>query len=587
MKVLFEGQKYKVMELKKYFGDKFYHQNDNLFGTINVVGYYHSNMYGLFYFIPKVFIDDGNKFLGKIHYSDLFEEDVEHIINDINLLNWLRRFLILFYKSLIEYKSRVNSDIIDKENTFQLSTSLGDKEYTFLDLTLSIVNYYKKNRNLIIFQHKKIFSAKHRKPSWNKTIQKSIPYYIDNDTQIYDVALNRIKTINSDETLLVYFYSVLVHLKEEYKLDLSIDCPYTIIRGKQFDKLLENGIYKLKKIKHKYFSDTLKKVYNLLELFFYKTYKGSVSNEKKEFIIVRSYHAVFEDMIDKLITDDISDTKTSDRISLKDLKNNKDGKILDHIFPYEGLIDKDEKVFYIGDSKYYKYNSQLSEVSIYKQFTYSKNVIQFNIDLLNEGKTIKFKDGSEVRYRDQITEGYNITPNFFIEGKVYELFDFNNSRLELNKERGIEMSAHFKDRLFDRDTLYINYYEINFLYVLYSYVNFSKTKLIIERNKIHRSFKVNFTNFFNNKDHFQIYKYDFANREELVSFVENEFRKIIGKVYKPRSEKENTIILAVSKKDEILSKSFKIINCPTSKKTEYIYNCKNGIKLYFEKYKLE
>lgn len=587
MKVLFEGQKYDIKVLKKYFGDKFYHQNNNNTGTINVVGYFHSNQFGLFYFIPKVFIDDNNNFLGRINFLDLLEEDIEKAIDDLNLLNWLRKFLILFYKSLVEYKNRIQSGIIDVGDTLQLSTSVGDKEYTFLDLTLSIANFYKKNRNMVLFHQKKLLSEKHRKTSWSKTVEKQSGYFIDDETPIYNVTINKLKTIDPDEILLVYFYSVLYHLKDEYKIDLPIDCPYKIIKGKNFEKLLDNGLFKLKKIRHNYFSDTLKKVYNLLELFFSKTNKGSVSRENQDFIIVRSYHSVFEDMVDKLISDKISETKTFDGKSLKYLKKNKDGKNIDHIFPYDGLIDNDEKVFYIGDSKYYKYNSPLDNKSIYKQFTYAKNVIQFNIDLLNENKAISFEDGSKARYRDQVTEGYNITPNFFIQGRVYDLFDFTNSQLELDKESGVEMNSHFKNRLFDRDTLFVNYYKINFLYVLYAYVNFSSARLNFERSKIYKQFKENFVDFFNASSHFQLYKYDFASNQELEMFIENEFRRVIGKIYQPRTNTEHSLIFGVGRNDIEVKDYFETIHDSSRKVTEHIYTCKNGMRIYFEKYRLE
>ena len=129
-------------------------------------------------------------------------------------------------------------------------------------------------------------------------------------------------------------------------------------------------------------------MYKLLELYFSKSNKVSIQNKNEDFIMVKYYHLIFEDMIDKLITSKIDTKETSKGVSLKKLKENKDGKIIDHLFEYDSLIDRDESIFYIGDSKYYKTNNEVQENSIYKQFTYAKNVIQFNIDLLNEGKKI-------------------------------------------------------------------------------------------------------------------------------------------------------------------------------------------------------
>src|SRR5690606_18937257 len=376
MRILFEGAKYNINDLEKCFGDKFYHQIGS-HGYIDVVGYYHSNDNQLYYFLPKLFITDNDEFLDtKIPYLSLFNENIESLVtDDITLLNWFRKFLILFYKSLAEYKNRVDSKIIQLGDTRQLSTNVGTNEFTFLDLVLTILNFYKKNKDFFIFHTKDQQSLKHKKVSWNKTIRKQQPIFVGN-TPIYDNLNTKVKKINDDEVLMTYFYSVLQHLKDEYKVDVIIDCPYNLIKGERFKIFLETGLYKIKKIKNNYYSDKLKAIYNLLVLFFEKSFVGSVKNKSDDFIIVKQYHNVFEDMIDKLLSDKFSDRKTSNGISLNYLKNNQDGKILDHLFEFDSILDTDESIFYIGDSKYYKHNSNVSDNSIYKQFTYAKNVIQ-------------------------------------------------------------------------------------------------------------------------------------------------------------------------------------------------------------------
>ena len=79
----------------------------------------------------------------------------------------------------------------------------------------------------------------------------------------------------------------------------------------------------------------------------------------------------------------------------------------------------------------------------------------------------KSKD-KHLPYRDSLTEGYNITPNFFIRGVV----DSKNISYEENiKEQSdvVRFNKHFYNRLFDRDTLILKEYNINFLYVLSTY----------------------------------------------------------------------------------------------------------------------
>ena len=74
-------------------------------------------------------------------------------------------------------------------------------------------------------------------------------------------------------------------------------------------------------------------------------------------------------------------------------------------------------------------------------------------------------DVNNFRYRDSLTEGYNITPNFFIRGKI-DFKNPNNCSGELIKDNVFERhNEHFFNRLFDRDTLFLQSYDINFMYV--------------------------------------------------------------------------------------------------------------------------
>ena len=174
---------------------------------------------------------------------------------------------------------------------------------------------------------------------------------------------------------------------------------------------------------------------------FLKQTQAVFSKKKEEFISVNNYNLVFEDMIDKLFSDPIIEKKTSDGITLKHLKYNDDGKIIDHIFDYQSLLDTSD-IFYIGDSKYYKSDNTAGKASKYKQFTYARNVIQYNIDLLNETGSYYTEN---LRYRDELTEGYNITPNFFIYGYINDYKNFDDN--ELIEKGEIVKSFHFKERL--------------------------------------------------------------------------------------------------------------------------------------------
>src|SRR5690606_10946665 len=103
-------------------------------------------------------------------------------------------------------------------------------------------------------------------------------------------------------------------------LYLKIDKSYQLLEGRKFKQLQDNGLSKLRKIKYRYFNDTLKKMYHLCEIYFSQTDKSSIRNRKEEFISVNNYNLVFEDMVDKLFSDSIVEKKTKDGISLKNLK---------------------------------------------------------------------------------------------------------------------------------------------------------------------------------------------------------------------------------------------------------------------------
>jgi len=550
MRIFIEGESYSLDILKPIFGDKFYMPN-GVNGIIDNVGYYHSIDNEVIYLLPKVFIDTKGLILNK-YPKDLFAENsIDDVIESQDELNWLKRFLIIFYKGLIEYRVRYKNTIQSKGDVLQLSSSLGENEYSFLDIVLSFVNFHKKNKNTILFIHKKQTSAKHKKVNWDKTVRKSNPFITNEGIPVYSELNVKKKYIDTEEELLCMFYSVLNHLKTEYNFSIQIDESYTIAKGSAYEKLVANAPQLLKKIRYKYFSDTLVKMYKLLELYFSKSNKVSIQNKNEDFIMVKYYHLIFEDMIDKLITSKIDTKETSKGVSLKKLKENKDGKIIDHLFEYDSLIDRDESIFYIGDSKYYKTNNEVQENSIYKQFTYAKNVIQFNIDLLNEGKKIN----NNIRYRDKVTEGYNITPNFFIQGVVTDIFNFDDDKLAIDFDKGIKHSYHFKERIFDRDSLFVNHYSINFLFVLKSYTNKSSFELEKYRVEIHKKFRTNFVSYLKKQNLFKFYHTEFESKELLKQFIDTEFRNLTGRVYISKSN-DRRLIIAVNGSDFELKEYF-------------------------------
>jgi hypothetical protein len=230
-------------------------------------------------------------------------------------------------------------------------------------------------------------------------------------------------------------------------------------------------------------------------------------------------------MVDGLIGDDI----------FADMKSNEDGKEIDHIYKDRSLLD-DSQIYYIGDSKYYFYGDNLDKKSLYKQFTYAKNIIQLNIDIFNKPSDEREDDEQQiisgVRYRDPLTEGYNFTPNFFVRGyiKADDLTDghacYSEDRLSQNNQI-MPDNVHFENRPFDRDTLVLKAYNINFLFVLASYVTNADNDNV--KKRIRKKFRKDMLDVFNEKfDFFKVTPY-----KDIPSFVKNHFNEYIGKMYHP------------------------------------------------------
>ncbi len=222
---------------------------------------------------------------------------------------------------------------------------------------------------------------------------------------------------------------------------------YDLLKPTQIKEMISSGKGKmmLRQNRYKYFTDEMVALWNLLFTYFSECEKiQNREDSEEQAMLVREFNLVFEDMIDSLIGDN----------SLPNgLKEQKDGKVIDHIYRDHSLIDTDDDIYFIGDSKYYKEDSDLGTNSIYKQFTYAKNVIQYSMDFFHRNK--KYEDG--IKYRDDNTEGYNITPNFFIRGHLEKdkLNDYSDPVLK--KESGEHISYQFENRLFDRDTFLISH----------------------------------------------------------------------------------------------------------------------------------
>ena len=469
MILLFEEYHYPKQLLKEVLGGyaHLYTELKNGKAKVQYVGYFFSKERGDSVFIlPKVFIDDQHKAFGKYLPEDITSINanddgvVKRLIEDGDH-NVIFELSVWIYRAITQFVSRnIDTDIVD-DAVIQNPTDVnGEKSQTMLDIILQLLDFHKKHRHL--FTYVSIINASgNNKIHWAKTISKTRPI-IKNKTPYYVEFRNKNKVVNLDEELVVLFYSTLEYLCDTYNFRVKSDVQYDLLSSQKISDLIETkrGTRLLKKIRRKYFTDEFVKLWRLLYTFFDMAENIKSHKYHEDRLLVKNFNIVFEDMIDYLIgskTEGIPD----------ELKNQADGKIVDHIYKAKSLID-DNDIYYVGDSKYYAAWNEVGANSIYKQFTYAKNIVQFNINLLHHWEPQHKSKDRPLPYRDSLTEGYNITPNFFIRGVV----DSQNISYDENiKEQSdmLQFNKHFYNRLFDRDTLILKEYNINFLYVLSTY----------------------------------------------------------------------------------------------------------------------
>ena len=528
MIVLFEEYQYKTVNLKQVLSERYFLPINSTYSKINYVGYYFNPQINeAIILFPKVFINENglafDEFEPEILATPTFE--IKEILLNTGKDKIVFEISTWLYKAIQQFNKRHFYNSIS-ENQFlnQVVTNLDEKSNTELDIILSLLKFYKENQALFTFISKSAHSQQN-KINWHKTINKKQPI-IQNNTPIYvDLATTR-KKVNYDEELLVLFYSTLNFIKGKYAFDFYSPQNYELIKGHQFENVLRKGCRYLKSIKYKYYTDKMISLYNLLYAFFERSEKTQSKKQIEEVLLIKDFNIVFEDMIDDLI----GDSKL-----LPELKNHADGKQVDHIYKYKSLLVEDE-IYFVGDSKYYKPQNSVGKYSKAKQFTYAKNVIQYNIDLFNDNKLDK-----QLRYRENLTEGYNITPNFFISAFVNKDFDFSKSYL--NETGKPIMQTHFENRLFDRDTLFVQSYNINFLFVLSSYLTNNSTLKTNFKKDTQKKFREKLVSFINEKYHFYILE------PNDNSFIEKHFKLLNGKVYKPSNLTEE-VILALEKPDQ-------------------------------------
>lgn len=489
---------------------------------LSFVGYlYSAQIDDVVFVLPKVFVQAGKAF-GEYAPEEMvnFDEKENSITKgNVKIGHFIFELSTWLYLSIKRYHEAMEKEgNVENTEVQNVLPSSGSKSKSSIEIVLELIRFAKKHRQLFAYQTI-VNNLGTKKIRWAKTISKTqacvqegVPYYLDFKTEQ--------KERDWNEQLIVLFYSVMRYLNKTFHFKMAVDFNYELLSERKIEHLMKTGkgLRLLRTIRRNYFKSELVQLWKLLYTFFDWAAHIKSNRKKDEYLLVRVYNKVFEHMIDQLIG--------SQNVA-KQLKQHKDGKQIDHIYKHPSLFPKRE-IYYIGDSKYYSEEGEIDEYSQFKQFTYAKNIIQYNIDLYNKGQTGHV---DYVNYRDELTEGYNITPNFFIRGHVSEMERLKLAGAE-ERLKAVEgedkVLCHFKNRLFDRDTLFTQSYQINFLFVLSFYVHHTTNEPL--QRKIRDKFRTNFIKLIHTKyDIFLLTPKEGA--KEAKDVIKQNFYCLIGKIF--------------------------------------------------------
>ncbi len=570
MKILIEGCAYSPEVVRAVLPEKRLLLTDEKV-VIENVGYFRNPECDDFvFFLPKVLLERVEGVAGDrvfavkgdplLAHGFAPEEiiDPEAVMPDGRRLSegqkaFLYEFAVWIYRAIAQFKEKNPTSQAVWEQKERQAGAFRRKytTNTLLDVILALRRFHRENRDYFLFKVKEKHSGANR-INWTRTVATTSAV-IQEGSPLYLEPRCKKRTIDFDEELLVIFYSILNYIKVRFSFPVEINMGYSLITGERFARYLNGfGVARLRSVRHKYFSDRERTLWELCFAFFDKAHKANVVASDEEYLLAKNFEIVFEAMIDGLVGDE----------SLSGLRELSDGKEIDHLYLDESLTRRGtlgEKTFYIADSKYYKRGNCLGGESVAKQFTYARNILQLDLDLFLNGadaaESVKRKRGAlrGVRLlRDETTEGYDVIPNFFISATVPEDLDYAGDRLAIHEGAREYRNTHFANRLFDRDTLILSHYDVNFLYVVRLYAQNDAGLQLAWREKVRGEFRRHIRALLEERfNFFAMMPCDELTDADGVRFLRENFRSVLGKVYSPYSPVEGKTVYSLALEDPV------------------------------------
>lgn len=571
MYILFEEHQYDSHLVGNILKDIYVLQDVDKKVSVQYVGYfYNPHLHDCVFILPKVLLTEQETLVGIKQATDegeiavtpemvLTPEGQERLSKEYR--KFIYEFSVWVYRALnVFYTANPKSKAILYKHLPQAGKGRRHRTETYLDIVLSLIEFNRDNRDFVLFAIKNLHRG-NNKINWTRTISHTQGFIQGNDV-VYLNPVNKKRVVNYEEELFVIFFSILNYLNQEYGFNAPINIQYELIQGKQFRQYLRGmGKMRLMQIKYKYFSDKALQLWDLCYAFFENSYRIAINTHAQEYILAKSFNVVFEAMIDELIG-------TPHNNIPKGLADQADGKRVDHMYTDLALTSSDQQtdreVYYIGDSKYYKSGHSLTSESIYKQYTYARNVIQWNINLFLSDETAFDEDDRKNRKEDRgrfkdirlqdgaITEGYDVIPNFFISAFVYNDHKYNAQENIVKHYDGkgqhcTNVSYQFPDRLFDRDTLFLSHYDVNFLYVLYLYARNKENEKSQWKRRVRDIFRKEIREVI--QDRYKIYAMRARLGVDGELYLQQHFYELNGRVFQPYGE-NRTVYFAYARPTE-------------------------------------
>lgn len=564
MRVIVEGYCYRASAVRDVLHEL--STLENVGGEISVgyVGYYyHPQLRDCVFILPKVLVNEENKVFSRLDPHDIIDLDNCKLLTSEER-NFIYEFAVWIYRAIEVFnKSNPNSGIVLHRKIAEMGKGKRVLSNSFLDILLSLLRFNKEHYSFFTTILRNLHSG-YNKINWTRTISRSTAW-VQNDVPVYLNPVNKKRQINTDEELIIIYFSILNHISETYGFPVDITLGFELIKGRKFEHYLKAyGKRRLQQIKYRYFSDIQLRLWEMCYAFFDKAHQIHIVTEQREYLLVKNFNIVFEAIIDELI---------GDKEPPRGLKDQDDGKRVDHIYSYRNLTnnEEDRPIYYIGDSKYYKIGNKISDESVYKQFTYARNVIQWNLNLFldNSEENAALRKEHPI-YRDELTEGYNIVPNFFISAKMDEKLSYADNVSTTNRENNTFLSRHFENRLFDRDTLLVYHYDVNFLYVVSLYARENAHQKAQWKQKVRDLFREKIQAAL--EENYKFYAMTPKAGVNHEKYLRENFQELLGKVYRPFDD-TNYLSLALDKQKESenkdlldkLQKDYYVVECPLGK----------------------